>query len=141
MGADVWLLDRNVDALRRLWTQFDRQLNTVYSTRDAIDKHVLDADLVIGGVLVAGAKIPKLMTADHIKRMKPGSVVVDVAIDQGESFETSKATAHDEATNVVDDVVYYCVGKMPRQRTADFSAGLEQCNATNCSGDCRQRFA
>ncbi|MAI48516.1 MAG: alanine dehydrogenase [Hyphomicrobiaceae bacterium TMED74] len=113
MGADVWVLDRNVDALRRLWTQFDRPLNTVYSTRDAIEKHVLDADLVIGGVLVPGAAAPKLVTADHIKRMKPGSVVVDVAIDQGGCFETSKATTHDEPTYVVDDVVHYCVANMP----------------------------
>ncbi|MGI9475969.1 MAG: alanine dehydrogenase [Hyphomicrobiaceae bacterium] len=113
MGADVWVLDRSVDALRRLWTQFDRPLNTVFSTRDAIEQHCLDADLVIGGVLVPGAAAPKLVTADLIKRMKPGSVVVDVAIDQGGCFETSKATTHDDPTYVVDDVVHYCVANMP----------------------------
>ncbi len=113
MGADVWVLDRNVDALRRLWGQFDRPLNTVFSTRDAIEQHCLDADLVIGGVLVPGAAAPKLVTADLIKRMKPGSVVVDVAIDQGGCFETSKATTHDDPTYVVDDVIHYCVANMP----------------------------
>ncbi len=113
MGADVWVLDRNVDALRRLWQQFDRPLNTVFSTRDAIEQHCLNADLVIGGVLVPGAAAPKLVTADLIKRMKPGSVVVDVAIDQGGCFETSKATTHDDPTYVVDDVIHYCVANMP----------------------------
>jgi len=113
MGADVWVLDRNVDALRRLWGQFDRPLNTVFSTRDAIEHHCLAADLVIGGVLVPGAAAPKLVTADLIKRMKPGSVVVDVAIDQGGCFETSKATTHDDPTYVVDDVIHYCVANMP----------------------------
>ena len=113
MGADVWVLDRNVDALRRLWQQFDRPLNTVFSTRDAVERHCLDADLVIGGVLVPGAAAPKLVSADLIKRMKPGSVVVDVAIDQGGCFETSKPTTHDDPTYVVDDVVHYCVANMP----------------------------
>ncbi len=113
MGADVWVLDRNVDALRRLWGQFDRPLNTVFSTRDAIEQHCINADLVIGGVLVPGAAAPKLVTADLIKRMKPGSVVVDVAIDQGGCFETSKATTHDDPTYVVDDVIHYCVANMP----------------------------
>ena len=80
------VIDRSTDVLKRLWTQFGRPLNTVYSTRDAIDKHVVDADLVIGGVLIPGASAPKLVTAEHIKRMKPGSVVVDVAIDQGWLF-------------------------------------------------------
>ncbi len=113
MGADVWVLDRNVDALRRLWTQFDRPLNTVYSTADAIDRHVAEADLVIGGVLIPGASAPKLITRDHIKMMKPGSVIVDVAIDQGGCTETSKPTTHDEPTYVVDDVIHYCVANMP----------------------------
>jgi alanine dehydrogenase len=113
MGADTWVIDRSTDALKRLWTQFGRPLNTVYSTRDAIERHVLDADLVIGGVLIPGASAPKLVTADHIKRMKPGSVVIDVAIDQGGCFETSHATTHADPTYVVDDVVHYCVANMP----------------------------
>ncbi|HEY8242960.1 MAG TPA: alanine dehydrogenase [Casimicrobiaceae bacterium] len=113
MGADVWVLDRNVDVLRRLWTQFGRPLNTVYSTRDAIERHVTQADLVIGGVLIPGASAPKLVTADLIKRMKKGSVVVDVAIDQGGCFETSHATTHADPVYVVDGVIHYCVANMP----------------------------
>ena len=113
MGADVWVLDRNVDVLRRLWTQFDRPLNTVYSTRDAIDKHIAEADLVIGGVLIPGASAPKLITREHVKTMKPGSVIVDVAIDQGGCAETSKATTHDDPTYIVDGVIHYCVANMP----------------------------
>jgi alanine dehydrogenase len=113
MGADVWVLDRSVDVLRSLWTQFDRPLNTVFSTRDAIERHVRDADLVIGGVLIPGAAAPKLVSASLIKQMKPGSVVVDVAIDQGGCFETSKATTHDNPTYMVDGVIHYCVANMP----------------------------
>ncbi len=113
MGADVHVLDRSVDALRRLWTQFGARLNTVFSTRDAIDHHLADADLVIGGVLIPGASAPKLITRAHLKTMKPGSVIVDVAIDQGGCTETSRATTHDEPTYVVDNIIHYCVANMP----------------------------
>ena len=113
MGADVWVLDRNVDQLRRLWRQFGRPLNTVFSTQDAIERHCIAADLVIGGVLVPGAAAPKLVSADLVGRMKPGAVVVDVAIDQGGCFETSRPTTHDDPVFVVDDVVHYCVANMP----------------------------
>jgi alanine dehydrogenase len=113
MGADVWVLDRNVDVLRRLWGQFGRPLNTVYSTRDSIDRHLKDADLVIGGVLIPGAEAPKLITHEHVRTMKPGSVLVDVAIDQGGCAETSRPTTHDEPTYVVDGVIHYCVANMP----------------------------
>jgi alanine dehydrogenase len=113
MGADVWVLDRSVDVLRRLWSQFDRPLNTVFSTRDAVEQHVAAADLVIGGVLIPGAAAPKLVGADLIRKMKPGSVIVDVAIDQGGCFETSRPTTHDDPTYVVDDVIHYCVTNMP----------------------------
>ena len=113
MGADVWVLDRNVDQLRRLWQQFGRALNTVFSTRDAVERHCIEADLVIGGVLVPGAAAPKLVSAELVGRMKPGAVVVDVAIDQGGCFETSRATTHDDPVYVVDGVVHYCVANMP----------------------------
>jgi len=99
MGADTWVVDRNPEVLERHWQQFGRSTNTVYSTRDALEQHVLEADLVIGGVLIPGAAA--------------GSVIVDVAIDQGGCCETSKATTHAEPTYVVDDVVHYCVANMP----------------------------
>src|SRR5216110_2169152 len=113
MGAEVWVLDRSVDVLRRLWTQFGRPLNTVFSTRDAVERHVTNADLVIGGVLIPGASAPKLVSAALIRQMKPGSVVVDVAIDQGGCFETSRPTTHSDPTYVVDEIVHYCVANMP----------------------------
>ena len=113
MGADTWAIDRSAEVLKALWRQFGRPLDTVYSTRTAIDRHVTDADVVIGGVLIPGAAAPKLVTADMVRRMKPGSVVVDVAIDQGGCFETSHATTHSDPTYIVDDVVHYCVANMP----------------------------
>ena len=113
MGADTWAIDRSAEALKALWRQFGRPLDTLYSTRTAIDRHVTGADVVIGGVLIPGAAAPKLVTADMIRRMKPGSVVVDVAIDQGGCFETSHATTHSDPTYIVDDVVHYCVANMP----------------------------
>ena len=123
MGAEVWILDRNMDALKRLWAQFGRPLNTVFSTREAVDRHVTSADLVIGGVLVPGAAAPKLVTADHVRRMKKGSVIVDVAIDQGGCCETSRATTHDDPTYLVDGVIHYCVANMPGgvPRTSTFA--------------------
>ncbi len=112
-GSDVAVLDRNVDVLARLANRFGPALTTVYSNRATIDQYVLGADLVVGAVLLPGASAPKLVTADHVRNMKPGSVLVDVAIDQGGCFVTSKATTHQEPTYVVDDVVHYCVANMP----------------------------
>ena len=112
-GAEVVVLDRSVDALRRIWTQFGRDVTTVFSTRDAVDYHLRDADLVIGGVLIPGASAPKLITRAHLKTMKTGSVIVDVAIDQGGCAETSRATTHDAPVYVVDNVTHYCVANMP----------------------------
>jgi len=123
MGAEVWVLDRSVDVLRALWRQFGRPLNTVFSTHDAIENHVTTADLVIGGVLIPGASAPKLVSAALVKRMKPGSVIVDVAIDQGGCFETSHATTHADPVYVVDGVTHYCVANMPGgvPRTSTFA--------------------
>lgn len=113
MGADVTILDRSLPRLRQLDTEFDGRLKTVYSTADAMDQLIGDADLVIGAVLIPGAAAPKLVTREHLKLMKKGAVMVDVAIDQGGCFETSKATTHQEPTYVVEDVVHYCVANMP----------------------------
>ncbi|MCP4390268.1 MAG: alanine dehydrogenase [Gammaproteobacteria bacterium] len=113
MGADVWVIDRNPEAIEAHWKQFGRSTNTVFSTQDAIERHVMDADLVIGGVLIPGAEAPKLVTAEMVREMKPGAVIVDVAIDQGGCCETSKPTTHAEPTYIVDDVVHYCVANMP----------------------------
>ncbi len=113
MGADVSVFDRNVDVLGHLGERFGPALKTVYSTTAALEEYVLDSDLVVGAVLVVGAEAPKLVTADTVKRMKAGSVLVDVAIDQGGCFETSRPTTHAEPTYVVDDVVHYCVANMP----------------------------
>jgi alanine dehydrogenase len=113
MGADVTLLDRSLGRLRELDDIFNSQIKTVYSTEDAIEHYSSRADLVIGAVLVPGAAAPKLLNREHIKNMKPGSVLVDVAIDQGGCFETSKATTHQDPVYMVDDVVHYCVANMP----------------------------
>lgn len=113
MGADVWVIDRNPEAIEAHWKQFGRTTNTVFSTQDALERHVIEADLVIGGVLIPGAEAPKLVTAEMVKAMKPGAVIVDVAIDQGGCCETSRATTHAEPTYIVDDVVHYCVANMP----------------------------
>ena len=113
MGADVWVMDNNDQALERHWRQFGRDSHTVFSTQDSLEQHTLDADLVIGGVLVPGARAPKLVTLAMVRKMKQGSVIVDVAIDQGGCCETSRATSHDDPTYVVDGVVHYCVANMP----------------------------
>lgn len=113
MGADVWVLDRNTRVLDSHWVQFGRSTNGVYSTRSALEKHVVDADLVIGAVLIPGASAPKLVTDEMIRSMRPNSVVVDVAIDQGGCFETSHPTTHSDPTYRVHDVTHYCVANMP----------------------------
>lgn len=113
LGSQVAVLDRDLDVLDRLSRRFGAELETVYSTRQALEDLVLDADLVIGAVLVKGATAPKLVTAEMVTQMKTGSVLVDVAIDQGGCFETSRPTTHAEPTYVVDGVVHYCVANMP----------------------------
>ena len=113
LGAQVNVLDRDLDVLGRLARRFGAELETVYSTTAALEHLVTNADLVIGAVLIRGARAPKLVTAEMVKQMRPGSVLVDVAIDQGGCFETSRPTTHAEPTYVVDDVVHYCVANMP----------------------------
>ena len=113
LGADVTILDRSLNRLRELDDIFEGRLATVFSTSEAIDYYSSRADLVVGAVLIPGAAAPKLLTREHIKNMKPGSVLVDVAIDQGGCFETSKATTHQDPVYIIDDVVHYCVANMP----------------------------
>jgi alanine dehydrogenase len=112
-GARVYALDRSLDVLRRIDAEFGARVVTVYSSRDAVEQHVLSADLVIGAVLVAGAAAPKLVSRQMVKDMRSGAVVVDIAIDQGGCFETSRPTTHADPTYVVDGVVHYCVTNMP----------------------------
>ncbi|WP_350333284.1 alanine dehydrogenase [Coralliovum pocilloporae] len=123
MGASVTMVDRSTDALRASVDRFGTAVRTVHSNRDNIARLVERADLVIGTVLIPGAAAPKLVTRDMLQTMKPGSAVVDVAIDQGGCFETSKATTHADPTYVVDGIVHYCVANMPGcvARTSTFA--------------------
>ena len=123
MGADVAVLDRNPEALRRIAAQFGNRVRTLFSTRDVVELLCRRADLVIATVLVPGATAPKLISAQTVKAMKPGSVIVDVAIDQGGCSETSRPTTHSHPTYMVDDVVHYCVTNMPGAvaRTSTFA--------------------
>jgi len=113
MEGHVTVIDKNIERLRELDALFGAQLNTIYATQDALEQYVLKADLVIGAVLVPGAAAPHLVTKEMVNAMRPGSVVVDVSIDQGGCFETSRPTTHAEPTYVVNDVVHYCVANMP----------------------------
>lgn len=123
MEAKVTVLDKSLERLAELDMRFGGQLNTQYSTVDAIESHVMDADLVIGAVLVPGAAAPKLVTEEMVRSMRPGSVMVDIAIDQGGCFATSRPTSHDAPTYLVHDVVHYCVTNMPGAvaRTSTFA--------------------
>jgi len=113
LGANVTVLDNNLDTLTTLDDIWGSKIQTMYSTPYAIEKALLNADLVIGAVLIPGGAAPKLIKREYLSKMKPGSVIVDVAIDQGGCAETSKVTYHDNPTYVVDGVVHYCVGNMP----------------------------
>ncbi len=123
MEARVSVIDKSLKRLKELDFQFGSKLNTVYSTAEAIEQYVLNADLVVGAVLVPGAAAPRLVTRHMLKGMRRGSVVVDVAIDQGGCFETSRPTTHAEPTFVEEGVVHYCVANMPGgvPRTATFA--------------------
>jgi alanine dehydrogenase len=113
LGAHVTILERSVDRMRHLEEVLSGRVTLLYSSSLQIEESVAQADLVIGAVLIPGARAPKLVTAEMIREMKPGSVVVDVAIDQGGCFETSHATTHSDPVYTVDDVIHYCVANMP----------------------------
>lgn len=123
IGAHVVVIDKSLERLYHLDLQFGSKISTIFSTMDAIEEHVAEADLVIGAVLIPGASAPKLVTRQMLKKMRPGSVMVDISIDQGGCFETSKPTTHDNPTYVVDGVVHYCVTNMPGAvpRTSTFA--------------------
>ena len=113
MGADVTLLDTDLDKLRMSFWRYNNQVHGLASSRLAIEQHVLDADMVIGAVLIPGAKAPKLVSNDLVSRMKSGSVLVDIAVDQGGCFEDTHATTHADPTYPVHNSVFYCVANMP----------------------------
>jgi alanine dehydrogenase len=123
LGAEVTILDRSVPRLRQIAEIYGGRVRTEYSTKHAMDTLITEADLVIGAVLIAGAAAPKLVSAEHVKAMRAGAVLVDISIDQGGCFETSRPTTHAEPTYVVDDVVHYCVTNMPGAvpRTSTFA--------------------
>jgi alanine dehydrogenase len=123
LGARVVVLDVSADVMAHFDAIFASRIETVYSNVESIERHISDADLVVGGVLIPGAAAPKLVTRDQLSTMRKGSALVDVAIDQGGCFETSKATTHAEPTYIVDDIVHYCVANMPGAvpRTSTFA--------------------
>jgi alanine dehydrogenase len=123
LGARVVVMDRDADVMKFLDANFESRIETVFSNADSIERHIRDADLVVGGVLIPGAAAPKLISREQLSHMRPGAVLVDVAIDQGGCFETSKPTTHAEPTYVVDDIVHYCVANMPGAvpRTSTFA--------------------
>ena len=123
MEAYVTVIDRSLPRLYELDMQFGSQLHTLFSTVETIEREVAAADLVIGAVLVPGAAAPKLVTREMVRKMKPGSVLVDISIDQGGCFETSRPTTHADPTYVVDGVIHYCVTNMPGAvaRTSTFA--------------------
>jgi len=123
MGANVTILDRSLSRLKEIDDMFGDKLNTLFSTEEAIRDQIKVADMVVGAVLIPGAAAPKLITKDMLSTMKPGSVLVDVAIDQGGCFETSKPTTHQEPTYEIDGVIHYCVANMPGAvaRTSTFA--------------------
>ena len=123
LGADVTVIDRSVARLTALDELYGPRLKTLAATQETIEEQVLAADLIIGAVLVPGAAAPRLVRREHLARMKPGAVLVDVAIDQGGCFETSRPTTHADPTYVVDGIVHYCVANMPGAvpRTSTFA--------------------
>ena len=123
LGANVTILDRSIARLKQIDETFDGRIKTLFSTTEAIENQIKTADAVIGAVLIPGAAAPKLVTREMLSLMKKGSVLVDVAIDQGGCFETSRATTHADPTYIVDGIIHYCVANMPGgvARTSTFA--------------------
>ena len=113
LGAQVTIMDINMKALRYVSDSMPNNVISEFSSEYNIRKHIVDADLIIGGVLLKGAKAPKLITRDMLKEMRPGTVMVDVAVDQGGCFETTHPTTHQDPTYIIDEVVHYTVANMP----------------------------
>jgi alanine dehydrogenase len=128
LGAEVVVLERSIPRMAYIDEVTQGRVITRYSSIGAIEEELVKADVIIGAVLVPGAEAPKLIKREHLKQMKPGSVLVDVAIDQGGCFETSHATTHEDPTYVIDDVVHYCVANMPGAAPRTSSEALN--NAT-----------
>ena len=128
LGANVVIMDINIDRLRELDAQMPQNVTTIYSDPHAIAEYVQHADLVIGAVLIPGARAPRLVSAAHLKTMRDGAVIVDVAIDQGGCVETARATTHGDPTYIIDGVVHYCVANMPGAVGRTSTQAL--CNAT-----------
>lgn len=128
MGADVTIMDLNINRLRYLDDVMPKNVHTVVSNEYTIREMIRDSDLIVGGVLVPGAKAPKLITRDMLKTMRPGTVLVDVAVDQGGCIETCRPTTHEDPTYIIDDVVHYCVANMPG--AVPYTSTLALTNAT-----------
>ncbi len=128
MGADVTIMDLNINRLRYLDDVMPKNVHTVVSNEFTIREYIKESDLIIGGVLVPGAKAPKLITRDMLKDMRPGTVLVDVAVDQGGCIETCRPTTHEDPTYIIDDVVHYCVANMPG--AVPYTSTLALTNAT-----------
>ncbi|MEZ5491276.1 MAG: alanine dehydrogenase [Gammaproteobacteria bacterium] len=123
LGAEVTVLDRTAEKMRELETLFGNRVRTLYSSEEEIERQLASSDVVVGAVLVAGAAAPRLVSREMLKLMRPGSVIVDVAIDQGGCFETSRATTHKDPVYEVEGVLHYCVANMPGAvpRTSTFA--------------------
>jgi alanine dehydrogenase len=128
MGADVTIMDLNLNRLRYLDDVMPKNVHTMVSNEYSIREMVKDHDLIVGGVLIPGAKAPKLITKDMLKTMRPGTVLVDVAVDQGGCIETCRPTTHEDPTYIIDDVVHYCVANMPG--AVPYTSTLALTNAT-----------
>jgi alanine dehydrogenase len=128
MGADVTIMDVNINRLRYLDDVMPKNVHTVVSNEYTIRDMVKECDLIVGGVLIPGAKAPKLITKDMLKTMRPGTVLVDVAVDQGGCIETCRPTTHEDPTYIIDDVVHYCVANMPG--AVPYTSTLALTNAT-----------